>query len=54
MGSLSVLGSSGVKDHMIGSTGEFVFVPPKMQSFEAGVVLIITNSFSSFIPFTGI
>lgn len=58
MKSLLFLESSGVKGHMIGSTGEFVFVPPKMQSFETGLVflevLIITNSFSSSVLFTGI
>lgn len=58
MKSLSFLESLGVKGHIIGSTGEFVFIPPKMQSFEAGVVklevLIIKNRFSSSILFTGI
>ena len=40
MKKLSFLEGSDVKGQMIGSTGEFVFIPPKMQLFKAGVILL--------------
>lgn len=54
MKSLLFLESSGVTGHMVGSTEEFVFLPPTMQSFEAGVILleVLINNKQLFILYT--